>query len=76
LPRLPVLAGNEIVQALQRAGFVLDRQSGSHKILKDRNRDLTVSVPVHANKPVKRGTLRAIIRDAGLTRDEFLRFTK
>ena len=74
MPTLPVISGVECVKALQNAGFVVVRQTGSHIILR---RDKppptrTVSVPNHTE--LDRGTLRAILRQAGLTVDEFLAF--
>ena len=76
MPKLPVATGAEVVRALRRAGFVVDRQSGSHKILKDHARGLTLSVPEHGSRPLKSGTLRGIIRDAGLTVEAFVRLLK
>lgn len=67
---LPVVSGREVVTALEKIGYVLDRQRGSHMILRQQNsphRRLTV--PDH--KEVAKGTLRAIIRQAGLTVEEF-----
>jgi predicted RNA binding protein YcfA (HicA-like mRNA interferase family) len=67
---LPVVSGREVVKALGKIGYVLDRQRGSHMILRQQSpphRRLTV--PDHAE--VAKGTLRAIIRQAGLTVDEF-----
>ena len=69
---LPVVKGRQLIRALERAGFVVDRIVGGHHILVypgDATR--TVTVPVHANRDVKPGTLRAIIRQAGFTMDEF-----
>jgi predicted RNA binding protein YcfA (HicA-like mRNA interferase family) len=60
-----------VVKALGKKGYVIDRQQGSHMILRQQNpphRRLTV--PDH--KEVAKGTLRAIIRQAGLTIDEFI----
>ena len=70
--RLPSLSAREVVAALRRAGFVEvpDRGSGSHRWLVGGDPVRGVTVPDH--KTVKRGTLSKIIRDAGLTRDEFL----
>jgi predicted RNA binding protein YcfA (HicA-like mRNA interferase family) len=60
---------------LQRAGFVVDRIVGSHHVLvHPRNPKLTVTVPVHAGRDLKPGTIRAIIRQAGLSIDEFSQF--
>lgn len=67
---LPVVSGRRVVAALGKIGYELDRQCGSHMILRKETppyRRLTV--PDH--KEVARGTLRAIIRQAGLTVDEF-----
>lgn len=67
---LPVVSGREVVKALDKIGYVLDHQRGSHMILRQQDpphRRLTV--PDH--KEVAKGTLRAIIRQAGLTVDEF-----
>ena len=67
---LPVVSGREVVIALGKIGYVLDRQRGSHMILRQQappHRRLTV--PDH--KDVAKGTLRAIIRQAGLTVEEF-----
>lgn len=68
---LPVVSGTEVVKALGKIGYELDRQRGSHMILRQRvppHRRLTV--PDHDE--IARGTLRAIIRQAGLTVDEFV----
>ncbi len=67
---LPVVSGREVVNALGKIEYVLDRQRGSHMILRQQappHRRLTV--PDH--KEVAKGTLRAIIRQAGLTVEEF-----
>lgn len=71
MARLPVLAADRVVKAFGRAGFEFQRQTGSHLILYSPVRRQTLSVPNH--NPVKRGTLRALIRLAGLTPDEFVR---
>ena len=59
--------GVEAVRALKRFGFVHLRQTGSHLILRKDSR--TVVVPQH--KPLKPGTLKGIIEQAGLTLEEF-----
>ncbi len=70
--RLPALKPREVIRALERAGFFVDHVTGSHYRLKHRHdpRRFTV-VPYHA-KDLKRPLLRAIIKQAGLTVDEFL----
>ena len=70
--KLPILSGKEVVKALKKIGYEIDHQTGSHIILRHKNpphRRLTI--PNH--KEIARGTLRAIIRQAGLTREEFLK---
>ena len=69
MPKLPVVAGDECLKALVRAGFVVSRRVGSHVTLA---RDAVhVTVPCHAGKDLKPGILRAIIRQAGMTVEEF-----
>ena len=70
MTRLPVLSGNEFVAAMKRVGFSLDRIEGSHMILVGPT-GRRLSVPRH--RELGRGLLRALIRDAGLTREEFVR---
>jgi len=59
--------GTEAVKALIRLGFAARRQTDSHAIL--RRGSVTVVVPMH--KPIKPGTLRGLVEQAGLTMDEF-----
>jgi predicted RNA binding protein YcfA (HicA-like mRNA interferase family) len=70
--RLPVASGTAVVRALKRAGFVVDRIVGSHRVLVypgDPTR--TVTVPVHSGRDLKPGTLRSIVRQTGLSVEEF-----
>ena len=71
MPKLPPVTGAEVLKALRRGGFVFNRQSGSHVILKDRERDLTVSVPTHSARDLPPGTLRGVLRQANLTVEDF-----
>jgi predicted RNA binding protein YcfA (HicA-like mRNA interferase family) len=71
-----VVNGRETIRALQRAGFVGDRQNASHVILVSQDGDREVSVPLHGGRDLAVGTLRGIIRDAGLTVEEFRRLLK
>ncbi len=68
---LPVLRSRQVVAALRRAGFTVHHQSGSHAILRNAGAALRVTVPMH-NRDLKPGTLRAIIREAGMSVDEFV----
>ena len=67
---LPRVSGRECRRALEKAGFVFKRQEGSHVILRRSEPFAQVSVPDH--KELDRGTLRAIIRSAGLSVNEFV----
>jgi len=71
MPKLPVVSGDKVVKAFSKVGWVAVRQRGSHVIMVRENSVVTLSIPVHRNRPVKRGTLRDLIRDAGLTVEEF-----
>ncbi|MBW4629944.1 MAG: type II toxin-antitoxin system HicA family toxin [Brasilonema octagenarum HA4186-MV1] len=70
MSKLPVISGAECVRALEQIGFVVNRQRGSHIILVREEPKATVTVPDH--KELDRGTLRAIIRQVGLSVDEFV----
>ncbi|MDB9506315.1 type II toxin-antitoxin system HicA family toxin [Microcystis aeruginosa CS-338/01] len=70
MSKLPVISGAECVKALEQIGFAVERQRGSHMILVREAPKTTVSVPDH--KELDRGTLRAIIRQVGLSVDEFV----
>jgi len=70
--RLPALSARDVIRALGRAGFVVSRTSGSHcRLIHSSNAARKVTVPVHSGD-LKRGTLRAIVAQAGLTVVEFL----
>ena len=73
MPRLPRVTGPELVRALGKAGFVVCRRRGSHVQLRREERDGTVTtfpVPVHAGRTVKKGTLKGILRKAGIDAEE------
>jgi predicted RNA binding protein YcfA (HicA-like mRNA interferase family) len=72
MPRLPVLSGQEVIRILERLGFEQARQRGSHVVL--RRGTTGCVVPLHAE--VKRGTLAGIIRQAGVTAEDFLAASK
>lgn len=70
MTRLPVISGSEAVRAFRKAGWRHDRQRGSHVILVKEGRNVTLSVPQHAE--LAPGTLRALIRLAAMTVEEFV----
>lgn len=69
MPRQPVVSGREAVKAFQRAGWLMERRVGSHAILEKPGVEATLSVPLHDE--LAAGTLRALIRAAGMTVAEF-----
>jgi predicted RNA binding protein YcfA (HicA-like mRNA interferase family) len=66
------LPADKVIKVLVRLGFKPVRQRGSHVILK-REDGKVIVVPVHRGEEIGRGLLSKIIKDAGLTREEFLR---
>lgn len=74
MPRLPSLTAAKVVRALKKAGFREDRQKGSHLILIHPTTKARTVVPVHPGKTLKRSLVRAIMADAKLAVEEFLRF--
>jgi predicted RNA binding protein YcfA (HicA-like mRNA interferase family) len=67
---LPSVSGERAVRVFQKAGWVKDRQRGSHVILLKPGHAATLSVPQH--RELAPGTLRALIRAAGMSVDEFV----
>lgn len=73
--RLPVVSGRDVVRALERAGYIVDRQKGSHIVLRHTAPPFRrITVPDH--KEVAKGTLRAVLRAVGLTTGEFVQLLK
>jgi len=69
---MAAVSGKDAVKAFERLGFQQVRVTGSHVILKKEGHDYVLAVPVHGNKSLKKGTLRGLIRGAGVTRKEFM----
>jgi len=70
MPALPVLSGRKVVRAFENLGWQVARQRGSHIIMVKDVEIATLSIPDH--KEVAKGTLRSLIRTAGITVDKFL----
>ncbi|HEY1469357.1 MAG TPA: type II toxin-antitoxin system HicA family toxin [Candidatus Acidoferrum sp.] len=71
-PRLPVVSGNELIRALTKFGYEAVRQKGSHVRLRH-STDLKkhpITVPLHDE--IAFGTLRRILRDAGVTVEQLI----
>ncbi|NHZ71737.1 MAG: addiction module toxin, HicA family [Aquificales bacterium] len=75
-PKLQRVKPRQLVRALKKAGFVEQRQRGSHlRMYRETDKRLVI-VPMHKGKDVPTGTLRGILRDADITPDEFLELLK
>ena len=69
MPRLPVVSGEQAVRAFEKAGWRADRRRGSHVVMLKAGHRASLSVPQH--RELAPGTLRSLIRSAGMTVDEF-----
>lgn len=68
MPKLPVVSGGEVVRALERLGFVVARQRGSHIVM--RRGPTGCVVPNH--REIKVGTLVGLLKQASVSPDEFI----
>jgi predicted RNA binding protein YcfA (HicA-like mRNA interferase family) len=73
MPKLPPVKPRVVIQFLERNGFVLDHVSGSHFIFYHPDSRYRAVVPRH-NRAMPKGTLVALLREAGFTREELVRF--
>ncbi len=73
MTKVPSLDYIKVVNALQRAGFIVVRQKGSHIRMEKRIGDELIKITVPAHKPIKRSTLSHIIKYAGLTVEELIK---
>ena len=71
--KLPLVSGIEVIKRLKRAGFIATRQKGSHVRLEKYMSDKTIKLTVPLHAELKKGTLNRIIKEAGLTLEEFER---
>lgn len=73
MTRLPRITANEVRRALQRDGWYVSRQSGSHAVFRHASKPGRVVVPIHPGKTLKPATVASIIGNAGLSTEEFRR---
>ncbi len=74
MTKVPSLNYDKVVKALQRAGFIVVRQKGSHIRMQKRVKGETIKITIPAHKPIKRSTLSHILKSADLSVNEFLSF--
>ena len=70
MAKLPVISGQTAIKVFHKSGFTISRRTGRHVIMEKAGLDVTLSVPLHDE--LKRGTLRNLIKDSGLTVEEFV----
>jgi predicted RNA binding protein YcfA (HicA-like mRNA interferase family) len=71
--RLPSVRARDVIRALERTGFAVSRTSGSHcRLIHTSDPTRKVTIPIHGGTDLRRGTLRSIIAQAGLTVAEFV----
>ncbi|OPX23759.1 MAG: hypothetical protein B1H03_00615 [Planctomycetales bacterium 4484_113] len=70
MPKLSPAKPHEVQKALEKLGFALIRQSGSHAVYRHRDGRWT-TVPIHRGKDVGKGSLRRIVKDSGISVEEF-----
>ncbi|HLC97200.1 MAG TPA: type II toxin-antitoxin system HicA family toxin [Candidatus Nanoarchaeia archaeon] len=70
--KLPLLSSKEVCKFLEKEGFQLIRQKGSHCFYRHPDGRTTV-IPVHSNKDIKRGLLKAILEEIRISREEFFK---
>ena len=73
MSELPTVTAREAITVFEAVGFRVTRINGSHHIMKRDGHRFLLTVPAHGNKPLKKGTLKGLIGDAGMTVDEFRR---
>jgi predicted RNA binding protein YcfA (HicA-like mRNA interferase family) len=71
--QLPAVNGKQLLKVLEGEGWYVKRIRGSHHILRHPTIPDALPVPIHGNRPIKRGTLGNILRTAGISRDDFQR---
>lgn len=75
MSRLSIISGKALCKILKKIGYIEDHQTGSHIILRNRNYPYRrLSIPNH--KEIAKGTLRAIIRQTGLSLEEYNKLSK
>ena len=73
MPKLPILSAHKTIKALNSIGFQVVSQKGSHIKMKGKNGDEILTVIIPNYKEIPMGTLKSIIRQAGLSSDEFIK---
>jgi predicted RNA binding protein YcfA (HicA-like mRNA interferase family) len=75
MPKLPSVKGKQLLKILKTLGYLLDHVQGSHHILR-RFDGKKVTVPIHGNKEIPKGTLLGILTDLDISKEEFYKLSK
>lgn len=76
MPKLPQVKAKEAIKVFRRVGFIHERTRGSHYIMRRESDKGKVVVPLRGAKPLGKGLLLALLDDADLTKEEFLKLLK
>jgi predicted RNA binding protein YcfA (HicA-like mRNA interferase family) len=71
LPKLKILSGKDVCKILEKYGFIEMRRHGGHIVMQKKLKGTTITVPVPDHKELKKGTLMSIIRQSGISKEEF-----
>ena len=71
MPKLPVIRSKNLIKALEKIGFYKVRQSGSHVFVAHKDGRCT-TIPIHSNRDIPNGTLRGILNDIKISKDEII----
>jgi len=75
MSKFPSVKAKEFIRVIDKLGFYLDRQKGSHAIYKD-SQGQRVTVPIHSGKDLKQGTLMGMINDIGIDKETFFKLLR
>ena len=74
MPKLPSTSPKALIRFLKKQGFLIDHQTGSHLVLYRFTDKKRAVIPIHS-KDLPKGTLLAILKEAGFTREDFMSFS-
>ena len=72
MSKLPAVTSSDLIRIVKKFGFIEQRQKGSHLHLKRVVDNKRITIPIHKSRDIPKGTLSAILRDAGISLEEFL----
>ncbi len=69
----PPISGKELIKLLEKQGFIVLRQTGSHVFLEDQKNNIRTTIPVHNNQDIGPGLLLKILSDVRISKEEFIK---